>query len=423
MKIKLSLSALNEALDRVSVVKAFTGSSKIEAYLFTVKEGRCHIHSMNLDTMASRVEVPILESDSDFSFAYPSDRVAAFKTLDGWIEIEAGNTDTGFWVKYLTEGGASAERSTFSYKGLNTVDIPDETLAKTMVFSTAVLKEALNTAAEPIETNRASNDSESSHLQTVQLFDTSQDDWAKGDGTCFGTNDGNRSNYFHSPSLMGKGFAIHALKLGTFISFLNKCGKSVKIAVGDGKTYAIDQVVGEGGEVKDGAVFVWSQHKKLHGKYRYVGAKQDKLVLLTPRELILKALRQVRLEMQDANQNKIRLVYSNGTIRFLGGVNKETVKSVEVPVRVLSDSLEDSHKDSGGEFKANANVLYFIDLFSDSKVNEVELRVTVSDTGKRAFKTIEKFFLNDSGKIEISPESAKEACHECLVTRFMMAME
>lgn len=422
MKIKLSLAALNEALDRVSVVKASVGTTKIEAYLFTIQAGRCHIHSMNLDTMACRVEVPLLETDGDFSFAYPSDRVAAFKALDGWVEIEAGSNDAGAWVKYRTEGGASAERSTFSYKGLNSVDIPEEVLAKPLVFSTAVLKEALNTASKPIESVRASNDAENAHLQTVQLFDASRDEWAKGDGTCFGTNDGNRSNYFHSPSLTGKGFAIHTLKLGTFTSFLNKCGKSVKIAVGEGKTYAIDQVLGDGGEVKDGAVFVWAQHRKLHERYRYVGAKQDKLVLMMPKELVLKALRQVRLEMQDANQHKIRLVYSNGTVRFLGGVNKELVKSVEVPVRVVSDSLEDTHKD-GGEFKANANVLFFIDLFSDTRVNEVELRVTVSDQGKKAFRTVEQFFLNDSGKLEISPDSAKEPCHECLVTRFMMAMD
>lgn len=422
MKIKLSLTALNEALDRVSVVKASTGSSKIEAYLFTIQGGQCHIHSTNLDTMACRVEVPLIESDGDFSFAYPSDRVAAFKALDGWIEIEAGSTDSGSWVKYRTEGGASAERSTFSYKGLNVVDIPEEVLAKPLMFSTAVLKEALNTAAKPIETVRASNDTENAHLQTVQLFDASRDEWSKGDGTAFGTNDGNRSNYFHSPSLTGKGLAIHVLKLGTLTSFLNKCGKAVKIAVGEGKTYAIDQVVGEGGEVRDGAVFVWSQHRKFHERYRYVGTKQDKLVLLMPKELVLKALRQVRLEMQDANQHKIRLVYSNGTIRFLGGVNKETVKSVEVPVRIISDTLEESHKDAG-EFKANANVLYFIDLFSDTRVNEVELRITVSEQGKKAFRTVEKFYLNENGKLEISPDSAKEPCHECLVTRFMMAME
>jgi hypothetical protein len=221
---------------------------------------------------------------------------------------------------------------------------------------------------------------------------------------------------------MSKGFSIHSLRLGTLTSFLNKCGKAVKIAVGEGKTYAIDQVISSTGELVDGAVLVWSQHHKFHERYRFIGTKQDRLVLMTPKDLVLKALKQVRLEMQGVNKDKIRIVYNGGFLRFLSGVSKEVVKSVEVPVRVVSDALEETHKE-GGDFKVNANGQQLIELFSSSRSNEVEFRVTVSEQGKKAFRTMESFYLNDSGKLEVSPETAKEPCHECHVTRFMMAMD
>ncbi len=414
MKIRLNLSDLNAALDRASTVKPSNGNSQ-SAYLFTVSDGRCYIHSQDAEDYV-RTEVPILETiDGEGAFVYPADRTDALKYLDGWIEIESGEDDGRFFLKYKTEGGATANRSTFDPRLFNSLEASLAEAATEYTFPTVLLREGISATSRYL----ADQEDSSMPFKTIQIFDKSNPEWEKGDGTMFAA-DGQRSCYFMSPALAGKGIAVHEKHVPHLTAFLAKCQKTVKVKVGKSMTFVIDQLTDEDGMTREGSVFGWIHHARLHPKYKYYPPKFDKFILLVSKNLILKTLRQVRSELKGTGKEKVRVFYANDSLKFVGSVNKETIESIPVGVKTLP--LEDAGT-SGPDFAANANINFLIDLFEMAKSNDVELRVAFLENKKALFRTVEKFHLNDAGKIVIAPEESKETSYECMVTYFSTSMD
>ncbi len=418
MKIRMSLANLNEALGFASTVKP-SDKAGLSAFLFTVSDGRCYIHSEDAaDYVRTEVQVTSIEgADDGGSFVYPADRVDALKYLDGWIEIESGEDGGRHWINYRTEGGAKANRSTYNPRSFNTMDSAIAEAASEYVYPTILLKEGL-AVTDPYTAPNPSDDE--SQLSCVQIFDKTQPDWAKGDGTMYAA-DGNRACYFHCPDFAGKGISIQSKHIPRLASFLNKCQSRVKVKVGKTMTFVIDQVPDAQGGVRDGAVFGWVLHSKLHQRYKYHPSKFDKFRLRVPRDYVLKTLKYIKSEMKDANRDKIRVVYSKPDLKFLGSVNKEMTESVAVGCspQALEDGLE-----SGDEFAANVDVKALIGLFEASREQDVELRVAFLEDGKKAFfRTVGKAVIGDSGKTYISAADAKEPTYECLVTHFTTSMD
>ena len=415
MKIKLSLSSLNEALGFASIVKPM--NKEQSAYLFTVQDGRCYLHSQDGEDYV-RTEVPLIEGE-DGTFVYPADRVEALKYLDGWIEIEATEEDDGrFLTSYRTESGAKAVRSTYDPRVFNTMNNILAEAATEHTYPTVLLKEGLSVVSGYLAKDPPEPDSA---LETLQIFDASNPDWAKGDGTMYAM-DGSRACYFHSPSFAGKGLAIHSKHVSRLSSFLAKCQNTVKAKIGKTMTFVIDQVVEPDGSVRDGAVFGWLNFGKTHQKYKYYPSKFDKFRLVVPRDYVLKTLKHIRSELKDAKREKVRVVYSDKSLKFVGSVDKGNTETAPVVVDPLSlgDGVE-----SGSEFSANANVNFLIGLFEASREHNVEFRVAfLEDNKKRAFfRTIGTVWIGDSGKSYNSPSDAKESCYECLVTHFATSMD
>lgn len=420
MKIRTSLANLNEAFSFASTVKP-THKGGHSAFLFTVSDGRCFIHSQDAqDYVRTEVQVDNIEgADNGGSFVYPADRVEALKYLDGWIEIESGEDGGRHWTSYRTEGGAKASRTTFDPHLFNTMDSQIAEAASEHTFPTILLKEGVSITSDYTSDNPPGQDSA---LTCVQLFDKSNPEWAKGDGTLYAA-DGQRACYFHSPDLMGKGLAVQAKHVPHLISFLNKCQSKVKVKVGKTFTFVIDQVPDPQGGFRDGAVFGWVIHSKLHQRYKYQPSKFDKFRLRVPRDIVLKTLKYIKSEMKDANRPKIRVLYNKPDLKFLGSVNKEVTESA--PVGCIPQPL-DENVQSGDEFAANVDVNALIGLFEASREPEVELRVAFLEDGKKSFfRTVGKALIGDSGKTYITAEDAKdkESTYECLVTHFTTSMD
>ncbi len=418
MKIRMSLTHLNEALGFASTVKP-SHKDGLSAFLFTVSDGRCYIHSQDAqDYVRTEVQVTSIEGAEDGgSFVYPADRVDALKYLDGWIEIESGEDGGRHWTNYRTEGGAKANRSTFNPRSFNTMDNAIAEAASEYTFPTTLLKEGLAVTSSYTAANPSEDESQYS---CVQVFDKSTPDWSKGDGTMFAA-DGQRACYFYSPEFLGKGISIQAKHVPRLASFLNKCQSQVKVKVGKTMTFVIDQVPDSEGGVRDGAVFGWVMHSKLHQRYKYHPSKFDKFRLRVPRDYVLKTLKYIKSEMKDANRDKIRVVYQKPDLKFLGSVNKEVTESV--PVMCSPQPLEDG-VESGDEFAANVDVKALIGLFEASREPDVELRVAFLEDGKKAFfRTVGKAVIGDSGKTYISTADSKEPTYECLVTHFTTSMD
>lgn len=412
MKIRLAVEDLTSALDTVSTVKPSNNAGE-SAYLFSVVGDKCYVHSQDAQGYA-RAEVPIESVDNPGSFLYPADRVESLKYLKGWIDMEAGQDGDRFWVKYKAAGGATANRSTYDSRTHNSFEKALSDSGVEHIFPTALLKESLS-----ITSGYLSSEADPDQpYQTLQIFDASNESWAKGDGTMYAA-DSYRSCYFHSEALKGKGLSVHQKHIARIQTFLGKCEKTVKVKVGETMTFIVDQIPTSEG-FRDGAVFGWSQHTKNHPSYKYYPAKHDKFILRIPKDFAVKALRQIRAELKDTKRDKIRVLYSaqDKSIKFLGSIGKEIAESD--PVGVDAQPLDDG-SNSGSEFAANVNVTNFLGLFEACRSHVVDLRVAFldPDKGQKAlFRTIENYTLSDAGKVVISSADTKETTYECRVTHF-----
>jgi len=411
MKIRVSTEALNEALSVSSIVSPSAATPQKEnstGYLFVVKDGVCSIHGRD-DTHRVRVNVPVIESEGDGSFIYPSLAAEGLKFLDGWIDIEYGHDEKEdrFWIKYETEGGANANVSSFDPRLMKTVD--DEISEDTYKVPPAILKDALAC----VNAHVAKKDTVPEVYKTLQLFDSTL---KGGDGTMFGA-DNIRSCYYFSEGLCGRAFAISTKDVGLVTSFLSKCGnEDVTVHMGP-----IRFIV-----APNGSAVGWSSTVEEHKKFKYYALKNDGYVLAIPKVTLVRAFKHV----SSSGSDKIRIKYdAEHKMLQLHAVGRAgPVTSAPVGANpVVSDTDDFGGDASDKDFAASIGTEHLRGLIEPVRGNAVILRVAVIPaTANRSemtlLRTVEEYHLNRDGKVVIPDDDNKEGVFLCRVTRYAPSM-
>lgn len=405
LKFRVQASDINQALDVVSIVTPRAATSAKEGnsgYLFVVRaNGNCAVYSQEAMRLI-RVGLAISEVEGEGAFVLPQEYVGGFKHLSGSIDFEAGKDGERFYVRYRGEVGNVVDRTTFDPKNLKVTDDMIESATDEQVLPASLLKKALDT----VKGYLAEKDSKADeHYQTLQLFDTSKSEWAKGDGHMYAA-DGIRACFFFCEQFKGKGLGIWGQHLPQIMSFLSKCEGDVTFKTSDNMTFAINQ----------DRVLGWVHRTKLHPKFSYYSTDLEKHVLRMDKDFLVRSLMYMR-EESDSKKDRVRVVYEAEQDRWvLRFFTSETSGSVEgIPVTVIPES-EDA-KTKGFAFNLSLSAL--LDLVSHMESKQISLRVTiVPPKGNRKegalFRTIDQFWVDSNGKVLPGPENGVE----CRVTRF-----
>ena len=411
MKFKAQVADLVAALDVVSIVPP--GSLTQEGgtgYLFVVADDKCFVYSKDAQRVV-RAEFPVTDVEDEGSLVYPGDAtaMAPLRFLSGEITVESGHEEEGdrHYVKYQV-GEAQSERSTYDPRYASTFDKALAEANTEFEMPAAILKESLQMAKPYV--GKLNSEQVEEVYKTVRLFDDSDEKFAKGDGNMYAA-DNVCAFYFFCEALKGKGVSVYGQHMSFVLSFLSKCGETVKVRNGKLMTYLINE---------EGQVLGWSHCQKNHERFKYPSRKNDQFVLRMPQTVLLTALSFVRAEM-GTKQSKIRVEYNHveGALRFRGSGSSNKVESFPVGVSPIVDEDGKGGGVDGPEkdFALNANVNHLIELVENSKAHEVELRVCVSDQkGKSVafFRTIDQFLMDTKGKVVTEPKGS----HPCMVSRF-----
>lgn len=416
IRFKLDANDLNAALDVVSIVTPQPIDPKGGAgYLFVVRGDRCHIYSRDLHHVA-KADFPIREVEGEGAFIYPNEFAGAFKFFEGdTIDFDVNRDEGGAYVvKYRTGSGANAERTAFDPTRVKTCDTDLQNAKDDRSYPVAVLREGFAQMHSFLADTKDQKTED--QFKTLQLFDDSKEEWAKGQGTLYAANSV-QAGYFHSDAFDGlKGFAVHGQHLPQLGAFLAKATGEVKFKNGQNMTFVEDA---------SGKVLGWTHHTKMHGKYSYYSPKADKFVLVVSKSAMLNALKYTRSEM-DAKRDKIRLQWTNvdKTLRFEVVEGNAKATSFPVPCTIVESQDND--------FAMNVNINHLISLFSGVKGNEAEFRIAflppdaAHPKGRGMFRTIDEFLLDTTGKVVIADPSAEkkpDGTFRCTVTRFMPSKE
>jgi len=411
MKFKAQVADLVAAMDVVSIVPP--GSLTQEGgtgYLFVVKDDKCFVYSKDAQRVA-RAEFPVTDVEDAGSMVYPGDAtaMAPLRFLAGEIEIESGHEEEGdrYYVKYKV-GEAQSEKSTYDPRYASTFDKALGEATVEFEMPAAILKESLQMAKPYV--GKHSDQLVEEVYKTVRLFDASDEKFAKGDGNMYAA-DNVCAFYFYCEAFAGKGISVYGQHLPFVLSFLSKCGETVKVRMGKIMTYLVNEA---------GQVLGWSHCQKNHERFKYPARKNDQFVLRMPREVLLKSLSFVRAEM-GPKQGKIRVEYNHAenTLRFRGSGSSNKVESFPVGVAPIVDDDGKGGGQGGADedFALNANVNHLIELVENSKAHEIELRVCVSEQKGKSiafFRTIDQFLMDTKGKVVTEVKGS----HPCMVSRF-----
>jgi len=373
-------------------------------YLFVIKDGKCEVHSRD-QFHTSRAALEVEDVRGEGSFIYPANQVGALQCLDGWIEFSSNPEECS--VSYETEGGASSKKTSFEARFMSPCDLSDAEGERE--YPIAVLREALTLAKPYLAKSSAARD-ENEHFQTFQIFDSSKEEWAKGNGFLFAAT-GVCAFYFYCEAFKDKGLGLGVQHLPQILSFLSHSSGMVKVLTAPNMVYFVNS---------EGAILGCAKHEREHGKFSYYPLKADKYILRAPRTFLVKALKYARAEL-DPKLDKIRVIYtsSESSLRFVASDGGTNVAN-SVPVGVVPVGVDPVEGEDG--FAINANVNHLLDLVNPVKAHEIELRVAIlAPKGKKkvaTFRTIDEFWLDDNGQVLIGQDDENKA-HLCQVTRFM----
>jgi hypothetical protein len=414
MKFKVKAEDLNDALGSVSIVPPRPVTQSGQAgYLFVVRGETCSVYSRDAQHVA-RATFPVFDVEGEGPFIYPAAYVSAFQFVGEDISFEVSSEGDNHLIKYTTGSNANAERSSFDPALMTACDKDLEDAQDAREFPAPILRTALGFAKPFLAKDAARTDE---HWKTLQVFDASKPEWEKGNGYLFAS-DGTQALFFQCQALIGKGIAVHGQHLGALGAFLGKAGGGmVTVRTGKNMIFMTDN---------KGRVLGWTHHSKTHTKFSYYSLKQDKIVLALPVDLILKALKYTRAEL-DAKKDRIRIVFdhTDSTVHFQVSDGSSKAASFRVPVRVSQNDVNEG-------FSYYVNINQFLDLFDGMQGKQVAFRVTILPAGPNrpkggaAFRTIDEFWLDNDGRVVIgggADQTEKpEGAHQCTVTRFMPSM-
>lgn len=403
MKIKADIKSVVRALTKVSPVKPVLVDGNA-GYLFKVVGSKCFVYSDD-GSQKTRAYFPLIEADGEGSFVFPVKGVAPLSLLSGDVTFSFFASDPNT-VEYRGSEGASQKLPTFAPQALQALDVDLDKAETVCSFRTAVLRDAILTTrgclADPSDSK-----AKEPH-KCLQAFDTSNPAWADGDGFMFATS-GFRSCYYYSEELEGKGLVIHGANIPLLASWLAKSG-DVSFRRSTNNMYFVDE---------DDNVVGWPIPTASHAKFGYYGLAQDSHVLRVDREELNRAMAYVRKAL-DPKRDRASLQYDaeQGVLRLLAADGPMQIEAS--PIRVTPKGPEDSSEDApvvGGDksktdsFKRNIPLSWLIEMVAATKGCEVELRVSpYPNRDGQIFRTVEKFYLDDQGRVQISNGNGAKLC-------------
>lgn len=434
MKFSTKAADLLRALDIVSGVtpKAITPQGGA-GYLFKTyrdSEGnpRCHVYSRDSNEVA-RGDLQLLDLEGEGVFISPLRFLDGVKYLaDDVISFETKAEGDAFTVSYTSSSGASQESASFDPKLITPIDRDFETASQSQpkVFPVGILRDAIGLSKRFL-VDAKDNRTDGEHLKTLQIFDSSNEAWAKGDGTMFATN-GIKAFFYYCEAFQSNGLAVHSAHLDRLVTFLSKCRGKVEIRLGERMAFAVHAIHGSDGKMAGEQIFGWAYHSKMHPKYGYYALKSDQFVLRLPKAATLNALNYTRTTL-DANKDKIRMQFSSDKREVNFSVQDGHKKAGSFPVPVIDAQLAEAK-----DFACNVNIDHLIELVDGVKGNEVLLRIFAlapddrRPKGAALIRTIDEFWMDSDGKVIGGSSTEKdtqgnekrpEGGIKCRVTRFM----
>jgi len=254
------------------------------------------------------------------------------------------------------------------------------------------------------------------YYKTLQIFDASRSEWAKGNGVLF-CSDASRAFYFEHETLRDKGLAIHLAHVPILQDFLRRCegltiyrGQRLSFAKNESTHHEKDQILG------------WVHDAATHPRFAHYGLSRDKYVIIAPRAKLLEALNQAR-PLVARNRDRVKLCYTHKhpqtgghTIHFEVHDSAGRAESVFVTTEdkrgpdgtTIELSLEE-------DFECHVPFANFRSVIEDAADDFVELRIAPipkdesCPRGGAMLRTIEE--------IEIAGDEAVNGTR-CKVTRF-----
>jgi hypothetical protein len=428
MQLKFQAAKLIEALDFVSIVepRALTAQQNSAAFLFNCKTddaGKpvCHVYSRGKEQV-SRATFPLIELEGEGLFTMPSKHVDIIRKVpDDEITLESRTetkTDGEAFVVTLRSGsGTNYEHTTYDPRLIAPCDKEFDAAMKgtSVTFSVGVLREALG-MARPFLPGPDKKDSVGEQFNTIQIFDPSNADWAKGDGNMF-CSDASRAFHFECEEFKGKGFAVHLNHVAKLEAFLYKC-EGVKLYKGEHHIFAVNTD-------KDGndrpQILGWNPQVKTHSRFAYYSLSRDKYVLNIPKVTLLNALEQAEI-LIDQKQDRVKLIYKSdkNTVHF--GSSESAGKVESFPVQTFAKEGEPSQAE---DFECFVNLRHFRSIIQTSG-QQVELRISpipkdeTRPRGGAMLRTIDSVGFDANGKVAVADkEGAGAPKFTCKVTRFM----
>ena len=424
MQIRFKAASLNEALGIVSIVepKPLGGQTGSSVYLFHCfnnpdQENKpwCRVYSRN-DQQVARAGFELEELDEEGSFTFQVQPTQMFRSIPEdivTIKTVAGDGDSEApAIKVTTTSGNKYDHSTYDPRRVARCDkeFAEATAGGNIEFAVGILREALNLSQSflPGSTKKESVDE---HFNTVQIFDQSNPEWAKGNGNLF-CSDGHRVFYFQSAAFQDKGFAIHATHINKVASYLGKCVGATQFFKNKNMTFAVngtkDQLLG------------WVHDVEKHTRFATYPMSRDKWVFHTSKSPLLKAMDITKIALDNKQDQRVHLVYTaaDDLLRFVSNESAGKFESFPFIAGKLETSL-------ASDFDYNVDLSNFRSLIEDTKGQAVELRFAPIESGKGAYiRTIDEVTLDSNGKVSSgSTEDGNAGVqYKCKVTRFMTSM-
>lgn len=410
MKFTAKAADINSALEIVRIVdpRPITPQGG-KGFLFVVRGTTCYVYSRD-SLRVARADFPVTDPDGDGSFIYPAAYVNGFSFLqDEVLTFEAKSEGDVHTVSYSALSGASSDRTSYDPKLMASCDKDVEAATDERTYPVAILREAIR-YAKPFLAEPQDNKAEDQH-KTVQIFDGSDEAWARGNGTLFAANS-TVALYFFCDAFKDRPFAVHGEHLSALTAFFAKCDQTVSIKTGKNMTFATDT---------KGRVLGWTHHSKKYLKFGYYALKNDNYVFDVPVRALVNSLRYTATEL-DPKRDKIRVNYTAASNELQFTVVEGNAKAKSFPVPIIA-----KEGSSPEDFSFAANLYHFINLLDGAKGDRIELRVLILKPDERRPKqqamarTLDEFLLDGDGKVVggSGVEEQPKDTYRCRVTRFM----
>jgi hypothetical protein len=423
MQIKFKAASLNEALTIVSIVEpkplmSQAGSSVYLFYCFNNPDQEnkpwCRIYSRN-EQQVARAGFELDEMDEEGSFTFQVQQSQMFKSVPEDIvtikTISAEGDSEAPSIRVTTTSGLKYDHSTYDPRRVARCD-KDFAVAEeggNIEYVVGILREALSLSQSflPGSTKKENVDE---HFNTVQIFDQSNPEWAKGNGNLF-CSDGHRVFYFQSAAFQDKGLAIHASHINKVASFLGKCTGVMMFYKNKNTTFAVnglkDQLLG------------WVHDVEKHTRFATYPMSRDKWIFHTPKSILIRAMDTTAIALDTKQDQRVHLIYTaaDDLLRFVASESAGKFESFPFIASKLETSLN-------SDFDYNVDLSSFRSLIQGTKGQAVELRFAPIESGKGAYiRTVDEVTLDSNGEVfSGSTEDGNGVQYKCKVTRFMVSM-